>query len=85
MGCQTGFYLLVDGTMLDGASLLSLLREVFRQAAEYTGAMPGASEKECGNCKNLSLAAAKSVCGEYLNVLDHLTPENMSYPTSVQS
>lgn len=85
MGCQTGF--ICSWTELCWTEPLCFpccgKYSVRRQSIR--GAMPGASEKECGNCKNLSLAAAKSVCGEYLNVLDHLTPENMSYPTSVQS
>ena len=84
MGCQTGFYLLVDSRLMDDNTVFDLLQEVFQQASVYAGPMPGASEKECGNYRNLSLAQAQSVCGEYMNVLARLTPADMVYPPSAR-
>ena len=43
MGCQTGFYFLFDSRTLPDAAAITLLQQVFQQAAEYPGPMPGAS------------------------------------------
>lgn len=69
---------------MDDNTVFALLQEVFQQASVYAGPMPGASEKECGNYRNLSLAQAQSVCGEYMNVLARLTPADMVYPPSAR-
>ena len=53
MGCQTGFYFLFDSRRLSLAGAIALLQQVFRQAAEFSGPMPGKSPVECGNYINL--------------------------------
>ena len=70
MGCQTGFYFLFDGEKLSNANAIRLLQRVFTAAAKFDGAMPGASARECGNYRNLSLAAAKTEAKRYLSELD---------------
>ena len=65
MGCQTGFYLLVDGSRLDHAGAIALMQEVCRRGADYDGPMPGRSAAECGNYRNLDLALARKLCTEY--------------------
>ena len=67
MGCQTGFYLLVRGE--DHERVRRVLLEVLERTVSYEGEMFGASRKECGNYKNLSLAAAKTECARYLAAL----------------
>ena len=59
MGCRTGFYLIMRGTVDDNAANLSALKEALRGILAHTGKMPGAAKKECGNYRCLSVAAAK--------------------------
>ena len=58
MGCRTGFYLLTRG--LTPAEALSLTVESFRFMAAFEGDVPGASEVECGNYRDMDLPAAKA-------------------------
>ena len=58
MGCRTGFYLLVRNA--DNAVVLATVKQTLRKIAEEATEMFGATRKECGNYKELSLAAAKA-------------------------
>ncbi|MBR3640806.1 MAG: S-ribosylhomocysteine lyase [Oscillibacter sp.] len=80
MGCQTGFYFLFDRRLLTLAGAIALLQRVFAAAAEYDGEMPGASARECGNYRNLDLAAGKRVCAAYLAVIRDRAEADLSYP-----
>lgn len=79
MGCQTGFYLLVDGAQLSDADVIALLQAVCRQGAAYTGEMPGKSAVECGNYRNLDIALAKKLCGFYGGLIGDWTVEQLQY------
>lgn len=68
MGCQTGFYLLVRNA--EHARVLATVKAVLRDILAYEGPVFGASRKECGNYRNLSLAAAQEECRRYLAVLE---------------
>ena len=68
MGCQTGFYLLVRDA--ENAEVLSVVKSVLDRIIKHDGEMFGATRKECGNYKNLDLAAAKVECERYLDVLN---------------
>jgi S-ribosylhomocysteine lyase len=52
------------------------------QILAYEGPMFGASAVECGNYRNLDLAAAKDECRAYLDVLNQQTNMEFSYPTA---
>lgn len=67
MGCQTGFYLLVRGR--DDEAVLAAVISTLKKIVAHAGEMFGASRKECGNYKNLSLDAAKAECARYLERL----------------
>ena len=67
MGCQTGFYLLVNHA--DNGLVLAAVLETLEKILTHTEAVPGASRKECGNYQNLSLEAAKAECESYLEAL----------------
>ena len=67
MGCQTGFYLLVRNA--ENEEVLEIVKEVLKKIINHDGKMFGAVKKECGNYKNLDLAAAKRECERYLSVL----------------
>lgn len=67
MGCRTGFYLLIRSH--DDEKTLSSLIEALDGIAAYDGAMPGASESECGNYRELSLEEGKKTASEYAKIL----------------
>ena len=79
MGCQTGFYLLVDGSRLDHAGAIALMQEVCRRGADYDGPMPGRSAAECGNYRNLDLALARKLCTEYGAIVEEWTVDKLRY------
>ena len=66
MGCQTGFYLLVRNA--DNAEVLRQVRLTLMSGAR--GPVFGASSRECGNYRSLSLASAKAEAQRYLSELD---------------
>lgn len=77
MGCRTGFYLLTRG--LTPAQALELTVESFRFMAAFEGDIPGASEVECGNYRDMDLPAAKAEAAAMLPVLEGLTAEQLHY------
>ena len=80
MGCQTGFYLLMRDT--SDSEAYALTKKVLKQTVDHDGEMFGAARKECGNYKNLDLAAAKAECERYLCALterENLKGEDFSY------
>ena len=77
MGCRTGFYLLTRG--LTPAEALSLTVESFRFMATFEGDVPGASEVECGNYRDMDLPAAKAEAAAMLPVLEALTADKLHY------
>ena len=79
MGCQTGFYLLVDGSRLSDADAVALVQETFAAGAAYTGDMPGRSAIECGNYVNLDVALARQQCAFYTDVIRDWTAERLAY------
>ena len=79
MGCQTGFYFLFDGDRLSLAGAVELLREVFAAGAAWQGDMPGQSEAECGNYRNLSVELARAQCGYYAGLIAHWDVEQLAY------
>ena len=67
MGCRTGFYLLVRNA--DNSVVLSAVMDTLKRISEHSGEMFGASRKECGNYRELSLDAAKLEAKRFLSVL----------------
>lgn len=79
MGCQTGFYFLFDNRQLSDADAIALIKEVFDKAANWAEAMPGKSEKECGNYRNLDVAVATPVCRWYAELIANWTEQQLPY------
>ena len=77
MGCRTGFFLLTQG--LTDAQSLELAQESYRFMAAFQGAIPGASEVECGNYRDMDLEAARRDAAAYVAVLETLTDKDMRY------
>lgn len=80
MGCATGNYLILSGNYSSG-DILDLMRETFRFIAEFEGAVPGATPRDCGNYTFMNLAEAKTAAKKYLDeILRSPTAENLNYP-----
>lgn len=77
MGCQTGFYLLVRNA--DGEKVINTIKKTLSEIATYTGEMPGMSEIECGNYRNLDLALAKAEAENYLELIKDIGIEDLVY------
>lgn len=80
MGCRTGFYLLVRDS-ISHEQALQLVRDSFAFIAQFEGAIPGASEVECGNYREQNLAGAKAEALAMLPVLEGWSAEQMQYRT----
>lgn len=78
MGCRTGFYLLLRSP--SGREAIDLALRSFEFIASFSGAIPGASEAECGNWKDHDLAGAKAEAAAYLPVLRVWSEDKLSYP-----
>ncbi len=78
MGCQTGFYLLMRSE--NHQENLDLIKDVLQDMINYNGEMPGNSEIECGNYRNLDLALAKNEAKAYYEKIRDWTVEKMRYP-----
>lgn len=80
MGCCTGNYLLAKGD-LQSADIVPLMQETFDFIANFEGDIPGATAHDCGNYMLNNLPMAKWEARKYLvEVLNHLTDENLHYP-----
>ena len=79
MGCLTGMYLILHGEYTSEA-VLPLLKRAFDFAADFEGDIPGVSEIECGTYKLHSLSKAKIEARAYLEVLNHIHPDQLVYP-----
>ncbi len=78
MGCQTGFYLLVRDEAPE--KVFEISKSVLAKICAHEGEVFGASAKECGNYRNLSLEAAKTECSSYLAVLENKNTLGFDYP-----
>ena len=79
MGCRTGFYLLLVGD-LSSQDVKDLVLGCFRFVAEFTGEVPGASAKDCGNYLDMNLPMAKYWGAKYAALLENLEESRMVYP-----
>ena len=68
MGCRTGFYLLVRNA--DNENVLKEVKLALEKTINHEGEIFGATRKECGNYKCLSLESAKIECKKYLDALN---------------
>lgn len=81
MGCCTGNYLLMQG-YLQPEDIIPLLKETFRFIADFSGEIPGATPRDCGNYSFNDLPAAKEAASKFLEeVLNNLQPQNTHYPS----
>lgn len=80
MGCLTGNYLLLRGDYTS-ADIVPLMQRTFEFVAQFEGDIPGAAPRDCGNWLLHDLPMARWEARKYLDeVLQHITPEQLSYP-----
>ena len=79
MGCRTGFYAVFFGD-LESEDVAEIITEMFEFIASYRGTIPGQSEMECGNFRDLSMEGTRQRAVEYLEVLRRLDESTMTYP-----
>ena len=79
MGCRTGFYLLMKGDMTS-EQILPLVLDCFRFIADYSGEIPGASAKDCGNYLDMNLPMANYWGKKYASLLENITEDRLVYP-----
>ena len=79
MGCRTGFYLLLAGDY-ESADIVKLLKDCFRFIAEFSGDIPGATAKDCGNYSDMNLPMANYWGRRYATLLDSIDNSRMIYP-----
>jgi S-ribosylhomocysteine lyase len=80
MGCCTGNYLILAGR-LTPTDILPLLRDTFSFIANFSGNIPGATPRDCGNYTFMDLDAARQAARTYLDeVLTNPGEANLNYP-----
>ena len=79
MGCRTGFYLLLAGD-LDSRDVLPLVTDCFRFIRDFSGEVPGASAKDCGNYLDMNLPMANYWGRKYTALLETIDSSRLVYP-----
>lgn len=79
MGCRTGFYLLLKGD-LESREIVPLVRDCFLFIAEFSGDVPGASAKDCGNYLDMNLPMANYWGRKYAALLENIGENQLVYP-----
>lgn len=80
MGCRTGFYLIVAGDFTS-KEILPLVTSTYEFIRDFTGDVPGASARDCGNYLDMNLPMANWLAKRYLDqTLYVATEQNLTYP-----
>ena len=79
MWCRTGFYLLVSGDH-SSRNVLPLVTDCFRFIRDFSGEVPGASAKDCGNYLDMNLPMAKYWGARYTTLLENIDDTRLTYP-----
>ena len=79
MGCRTGFYLILAGA-LTSQDVLPLVKECFAFIADFTGDVPGASARDCGNYLDMNLPMANYWGAKYAALLENIDDTRLIYP-----
>jgi S-ribosylhomocysteine lyase len=80
MGCRTGFYLLLAGDY-ESRDIVPLMKEMFTFIRDFTGDVPGAAARDCGNYLDMNLPMANWLADRFLTqVLENITEKQLIYP-----
>ncbi len=72
MGCKTGFYLVMFGA-LEPQDVLALVQDTFGFIASFSGEIPGATPRDCGNYSLQNLDMAHYYAKKYTAALQSAT------------
>lgn len=79
MGCRTGFYLLLAGDY-SAREAVPLVHDCFAFIGNYTGEVPGASARDCGNYLDMNLPMARLWGRRYAALLENIQDDRLNYP-----
>ena len=79
MGCRTGFYLLLWGDYCS-RDVLEPVTNCFRFVRDYSGEVPGASARDCGNYLDMNLPMANYWGKRYTELLENIDDSRLIYP-----
>lgn len=79
MGCRTGMYMIFAGDY-SSEDILPVIKAAFQFAENYSGTIPATTSIECGNYLDHNLAFAKVEAGKYVEILDTITLDKLTYP-----
>ena len=80
MGCRTGFYVIFKGE-LQPAEIAGAMGEMCRFVQDFSGEIPGASPRDCGNYLDMNLSMAQYYAAKFRReVLDCRCEKNTVYP-----
>ena len=77
MGCRTGFHILLKDVLKGDA--LNLIKSALDFIKNFSGNIPGATEKECGNFREHDLKTAKVYAKDLADVLKNWKLEDLNY------
>lgn len=79
MGCRTGYYLLLKDRLVS-SDIFDLMKRMWKFISGFTGDIPGATAKDCGNYLDQNLPMAKYEAAKYLEKMENFTEKNFIYP-----
>lgn len=79
MGCRTGFYLLLKGEYTS-RDVLELVKDCFQFVGNFSGEIPGASARDCGNYLDMNLPMANYWGAKYAALLENIEDDRLVYP-----
>ena len=79
MGCRTGFSLLLSGDY-ESKDIVCLVLDCFRFIRDFTGEVPGACAKDCGNYLDMNLPMANYWGAKYAALLENIDDTRLVYP-----
>ena len=79
MGCRTGFYLLLSGDY-ESKDIVGLVLNCFRFIRDFTGEVPGACARDCGNYLDMNLPMANYWGSKYAALLENIDDTRLVYP-----
>ena len=80
MVCRTGFYLLLSGEY-ESKDIIPLMKELFAFIRDFSGEVPGARARDCGNYMDMNLPMANYLARRFYDeVLEQISEERLIYP-----
>lgn len=84
MGCRTGFYLVIFGNY-SSEDIVPIVSSMFEYIRDFSGPIPGATIKECGNYTDMDLVGAKTIASRFIdNTLKVLDSNHLYYQVHIQ-